>query len=576
MSNVKKFARDLVTDAQANKGSAFTEKERDQFRLQGLFPCAVETLDHQVKRQTMLVDEKTRSIDKYMHLMEILNRNETLFYKLVCSDIKKFMPLVYTPTVGEACQKYSHIWSQPKGMYITRAPGIGKAEIYKMLCNWRTRDIKAIVFTDGQRILGLGDLGINGMGIPAGKLQLYSACAGIPPSQCLPVTIDNGTNTELYLNDDLYMGQRRKRANGPEYYTFIRDFMEAACKAFGRSVLLQFEDFGNETAFDLLKQNQYDFNCFNDDIQGTACVALAGVLAALKMDGVSNNLSDHRVLFLGAGEAGTGIGELIAYAISKQSGGKITQADACRDNIFFVDSKGLISTSRKDKLPHHKEMFQQGSDLKCEDFLQAVKVLKPTMIVGVSAQPKKFTKEVCEEMAKNNDRPIIFALSNPTHKCECTAEQAYKWTNETCIFASGSPFPDYCNSDGSIKFRPGQGNNAYIFPGIALGCIAAEAKFIPQDLFLITAEALAGMVKEADTALGSVYPPLEDIREVSLNIATEVAYACYHPIDDPRPDAESPKIILANAPKPKTGIKSKMKLRQWIAGMMDDNEYKAL
>lgn len=575
MSNVKKFAVELINDAWFNKGSAFSDKEREKYRLRGLLPHRIETIEQQVNRQVRLIDEKERSIDKYMHLMEILNRNETLFYAVICSDIKKFMPLVYTPTVGEACQKYSHIWSQPRGIYITRKDGISKKQIYSMLSNWKTRDVKAIVFTDGQRILGLGDLGINGMGIPVGKLQLYSACAGLPSSQCLPVCIDNGTNNEELLKDEFYMGQKVKRNNDIGYYSFVRSFMEAATKVFGQSVLLQFEDFGNETAFKLLNDNIYDFNCFNDDIQGTACVALAGVLAALKMEGVPSDLSQHRVLFLGAGEAGTGIGELIAYTISKKSGGAISEEEARANNIFFVDSKGLISTARRDKMAHHKEMFKEGCDFECTNFLDAVRRLQPTMIVGVSAQPKTFTREVCEEMARINQRPIIFALSNPTHKCECTAEEAYNWTNEKCIFASGSPFPEVLNPDGSIKFRPGQGNNAYIFPGIALGCIAAEAKFIPQDLFLLAAETLAGMVKETDRAVGAVYPPLEDIRDVSLNIATKVARACFKPMTDPRPIADEEKIILANATPPK-GAKSEMKLRQWIANMMDDNDYNEL
>lgn len=524
----EKTGRDRILDPQLNRGSAFTEAERSEYKLEGLLPKAVETERLQLKRELSNLKKKPNNIEKYVFLMELLNRNERLFYKLIVENIKYCMPLVYTPTVGEACQKYSNIWSQPRGIYISIED---KGNVVNLLKNWPTRDIKAIVFTDGERILGLGDLGVNGMGIPVGKLQLYSACAGIPPRQCLPVCIDNGTNEEKnYLENEFYMGLRQPRVRGEEFEELIEEFMSAAQEVFGRSVLLQFEDFGNSTAFRLLELTQERYTTFNDDIQGTACVALGGMIAALKVDGTPDQLADHRTVFLGAGEAGTGIGSLIAYAIAREDGVSIKEA---RKNIWFCDSKGLITSNRLNNsdrpLAHHKEPWAHDASAFTSDgkmsFLEAIKAIKPTAIVGVSAMPSQFTKEVCEFMAEINEVPVIFALSNPTHKCEVTAKDAYTWTKGKCIFASGSPF-------GTVKaagktFEPGQGNNAYIFPGVALGVIAAEATVIPEDLFYIAAVCLAEQVSPTDYARGSIYPRLEDIRKVSFTIAVAVAEACY-------------------------------------------------
>eukprot|EP00511_Aplanochytrium_stocchinoi_P011247 CAMPEP_0204864248 /NCGR_PEP_ID=MMETSP1348-20121228/3922_1 /ASSEMBLY_ACC=CAM_ASM_000700 /TAXON_ID=215587 /ORGANISM="Aplanochytrium stocchinoi, Strain GSBS06" /LENGTH=508 /DNA_ID=CAMNT_0052014821 /DNA_START=57 /DNA_END=1583 /DNA_ORIENTATION=- len=508
-------------------------------------------MELQLKRELKNLRAKPDNLEKYVYLMEILGRNETLFYRLVVENIKECMPLVYTPTVGEACQKYSHIWSKPRGIYISIKD---RGNVRKILQNWHTKDVKAIVFTDGERILGLGDLGVNGMGIPVGKLQLYSACAGIPPSQCLPVVIDNGTNTEEYLKDELYMGLKQSRVRGKEFEDLIEEFMIAATKTFGPSVLLQFEDFGNSTAFGLLEKTRKRFNTFNDDIQGTACVALGGILASLKIEGAPSKLIDHRIVFLGAGEAGIGIGELIAYAIHERDGISVSEA---RKNIWYLDSQGLITEARDkaEKLPHHKHRFAHDASAfkgPLSSLEDAVRQIKPTMIIGVSAQPGTFTKQVCKLMAENNKVPIIFALSNPTHKCECSAQEAYDWTKGKCVFASGSPFGTI-TSHGRT-FEPGQGNNAYIFPGLALGVIAAEAKRIPESLFYDTAVCLAEQVTDKDYLRGSLYPKLEKIREVSLNIAVGVADSCF-------------KLNIAR-------VKEQPKdTRKWIQSKMTDFKY---
>lgn len=519
-----KHGKELLWDPKQNKGSGFTEGERQKLKIHGLLPHAVETLDLQIERELRNLRNKPDRLEKYVFLMELLNRNETLFYRLIVENIKECMPLVYTPTVGEACQKYSHIFSQPKGIYISIKD---KGNVKKILENWHTKNVKAIVFTDGERILGLGDLGINGMGIPVGKLQLYSACAGIPPSQCLPVVIDNGTNTQKYIDDPLYMGLKQPRVRGKEFDDLIEEFMSSCQQVFGPSVLLQFEDFGNSTAFGLLENTRDRYTTFNDDIQGTACVALAGVIASLKVDGAPSRLADHRIVFFGAGEAGIGIGTLIAYAISREDGVSMEEA---RKNIWYIDSKGLITEARHkaSELKHHKVPFAHdasaygGGLVELEDIVKAV---KPTMLVGVSAQAGKFSPAVLKAMADINEVPIIFALSNPTSKCECTAQEAYDNTDQRCVFASGSPFGTV--TSGGKTFEPGQGNNAYIFPGLALGVIAAKAKKIPEDLFYETAVCLANQVTKEDYKRGSLYPKLELIREVSMKIAVGVAESCY-------------------------------------------------
>ncbi len=432
-----------------------------------------------------------------------------LFYRVVMDHLEEMMPIIYTPTVGKACQEYGHIFRRSRGFYISIKD---RGHIEKILHNWPTRDVKVIVVTDGERILGLGDLGASGMGIPVGKLSLYTACAGIQPTQCLPVAIDVGTDNSALLDDPLYIGLRQKRVRGEEYDAFIEEFMIAVEKLFP-GVLVQFEDFGNQNAFRLLERYRTRACTFNDDIQGTGSVALAGILSALRVTG--GKLSDQRVLFLGAGEAGLGIAENIVNVLVEEG---LALAEA-RKRCWFVDSKGLIIKSRG-QLTEHK-LHYAHDHAPCADLLSAVKAIKPTMLVGASGQAKSFTHEIVSLMAGFNDRPVIFALSNPTSKAECTAEEAYTCTNGRAVFASGSPFAPVTFNGKTLI--PGQGNNAYIFPGVGLGVICAGARRVTESMFIAAARTLAGLIREAELAEGRIYPSLSRIREVSHAIAVAVA-----------------------------------------------------
>jgi malate dehydrogenase (oxaloacetate-decarboxylating)(NADP+) len=424
-------------------------------------------------------------------------------------NLEELMPIIYTPTVGKACQEFGHIFRRSRGFYIS-SNDRGKME--KILHNWPTRQVKVIVVTDGERILGLGDLGASGMGIPIGKLSLYTACAGIHPMQCLPITIDVGTDNETLLADPLYTGLRQKRTRGEEYDSIIEEFMLAVEKNFP-GVLVQFEDFGNSNAFRLLERYRDRACTFNDDIQGTGSVALAGVLSALHLTG--GKLADQRVLFLGAGEAGIGIAENIVNVLVEEG---LPLAEA-RKRIWFVDSKGLIVKDRGN-LTEHK-LHYAHDHAPCADLLSAVKLLKPTMLVGASGQAKTFTQEIVKLMAEINERPVIFALSNPTSKAECTAEEAYTWTNGRAVFASGSPFAPV--TVNGRKLVPGQGNNAYIFPGIGLGIVSTGARRVTESMFIVAARTLASLIRENELAEGRVYPSLQRIHEVSHSIAIAVA-----------------------------------------------------
>lgn len=540
----------LITNQHFNKQNAFSEAERKRFNLTGLLPCVVEDEEIQMRRELANIEKIEDTLDQYVYLQNLLDRNVTLFYKLLCDNIQQFMPLVYTPTVGKACINYSKVFTSPKGIYITMKD---KGRVFEILQNWPVDDVKAIVFTDGERILGLGDLGINGMGIPVGKLQLYSACAGIPHHQCLPVCIDVGTNNESLLNDEYYMGLKQKRVRGLEYDELVVEFMHAAQIRFGRTVLLQFEDFGNSNAFRLLDITREKFTTFNDDIQGTAAVSLAGVLSSLKVKDVPNKLSEHRIVFLGAGEAGTGIANLIAYAKIEENP-KLSIHEA-RQNIWLCDSKGLVHGGRSNLAEHKQHFahdFSQSGNVKFEDALEAI---KPTLLIGVSGQPQSFTPQVLKSMASFNKKPLIFALSNPTSKAECTAIQAYEGTDYSCVFASGSPFDPVMNPKTKKMMFPGQGNNAYIFPGLALGIIASGACRVPEELMYISATSLADQVSKSDLNRGSMYPPLDNIREVSFKIAVDVASKAYE------------MGIATNLPMPAD-------LKKYVASKMQDNTYK--
>ncbi|KAJ6361549.1 hypothetical protein OIU78_002057 [Salix suchowensis] len=455
-------------------------------------------------------------LQRYMAMMDLQERNERLFYKLLIDNVEELLPVVYTPTVGEACQKYGSIFRRPQGLYISLKE---KGKILEVLKNWPERNIQVIVVTDGERILGLGDLGCQGMGIPVGKLSLYTALGGLRPSACLPVTIDVGTNNEKLLNDEFYIGLRQRRATGQEYAELLEEFMTAVKKNYGEKVLVQFEDFANHNAFDLLEKYSPTHLVFNDDIQGTASVVLAGLLAALKL--VGGALADHKFLFLGAGEAGTGIAELIALELSKQTKAPLEET---RKKIWLVDSKGLIVSSRKESLQHFKKPWAHDHE-PVKGLLDAVKAIKPTVLIGSSGVGKTFTKEVVEAMASINEKPLILALSNPTSQSECTAEEAYTWSKGRAIFASGSPFdPVEYNSE---VFVPGQANNAYIFPGFGLGLIMSGAIRVHDDMLLAASEALAAQVKQENFDKGLIYPPFSNIRNISANIAAKVAAKAY-------------------------------------------------
>ena len=505
---------EIINDNLYNKGTAFNHAERMALGLDGLLPPVVDTIDEQEARVMENYHKKPSDIEKYIFLMTLLDQNLTLFNRVLVNHLEEMMPIIYTPTVGEACREYSHIFRRPQGVFLSAHQ---KGRYAELLRQWPGKDVRVIVVTDGERILGLGDLGASGMGIPVGKLCLYAAGAGIPFQQCLPVMIDVGTNNAGFINDPLYIGLRRERLRGEVYDEIIEEFVMAVQEIFPQA-LIQFEDFGNQNAFRLLKNYRDRVCVFNDDIQGTACVSLAGLLAAMRLG--HRNLQDQTFLFLGAGEAGTGIGELIVSALVKSG---MSAADA-RQRCWYVDSNGLVVKSREGLADHKKPFAHDHAPV--PDFLSAIQALKPTAIVGVSAQAGKFDKQVLQTMAEINAQPIIFALSNPTANAECTAGDAYTWTQGRCLFASGSPF-DPVTIDQKT-FIPGQGNNAYIFPGVGLGVIASQAKHVTEDMFLAAAETLAKQVSQADFENGRLYPPLNTIRQISLKIAVAVAELAFN------------------------------------------------
>ncbi|MGA8752416.1 NAD-dependent malic enzyme, partial [Candidatus Deferrimicrobium sp.] len=462
----------------------------------------------QVERVLVNLRGLPNDLEKYIALNSLHDRNEALFFRVVCDNIDEIQPLIYTPTVGLACQRFGLIFQRPRGMFISAND---RGRIAELLGNW-PYPAKLIVVTDGERILGLGDLGANGMGIPVGKLSLYTACAGIHPTQCLPVTLDVGTNNEALLKDPLYIGLAERRLRGAAFDEMIEEFFAGVQKIFPNACI-QLEDFGNSNAFRLLHHYRDRACTFDDDIQGTAAVTLAGLYSALRITG--NKLTDHKFLFLGAGEAGIGIGDLIVTGLTAEG---MPKAEAKR-NCWFVDSKGLVVKSRADLVEHKLPYAHDHAPV--SDFLQAVETLKPTAIIGVSGMPRTFTKPIVEAMARLNRRPIVLALSNPTSKAECTAEEAYTWSEGSAIYASGSPFPQVTHKGKT--FVPGQGNNAYIFPGVGLGVIASEAARVTDEMFFVAARKLADLVTEDDLAQGRIFPSLTRIREVSAVIATAVA-----------------------------------------------------
>lgn len=499
----------LLYDPVMNKGSAFTLEERRRLGILGLLPPHVSTMDQQVARVLANVRSQGSELHRYVEMISLLDRNETLFYKVVMENLDEMMPIIYTPVVGKACQVYGHIFRRPRGLFITREE---KGRIRDVLRHWPHRDVRVIVVTDGERILGLGDLGANGMGIPVGKLSLYTACAGVHPAVTLPVTLDLGTNSPELLADPLYLGVQERRLTGRDYDEIIEEFVLAVQEVFPHAVI-QWEDFANHNAFRILEKYKDRACTFNDDMQGTAAVALAGLYSSTELTGV--RLKDQRFLFCGAGEAAIGIGGLIVSALMAEG---MTSAEAAA-RCWFMDSKGLVETSRKDLQPHKRAFAHARAPI--AELAAAVRELKPTALIGVSGKKGQFTRQIVADMARFNRRPVIFALSNPTDNSECTAEEAYSWSEGRAIFASGSPFGTVKHGDSS--FVPGQCNNAYIFPGVGLGVIASGAARVTPEMFFEAAKTLASCVTKEDLRQGRVFPALARIREISALIAAAVA-----------------------------------------------------
>jgi malate dehydrogenase (oxaloacetate-decarboxylating)(NADP+) len=503
---------DVLRDKALNRSIVFGRKERDRLRLRGLLPHRVATERQMVDRVMVNLERLPRDIDRYMLLSSLQERNERLFYQTVIEHVERILPLIYTPTVGEACREFSHIAREPKGFFITPDD---RGQIRRMLANWPQKDIRVIVVTDGQRILGLGDLGANGMGIPIGKLALYTACAGIKPEVCLPVTLDIGTNNEELLTDILYLGYPHRRLEGKAYFDLVDEFVTAVQSRYP-DALIQFEDFQTPIAYALLNKYRNRVLCFNDDIQGTAAVALAGVYSSTRITGV--RFRDLTIMFLGAGSAATGIADLMTAAFVEEG---LSEEEA-RRHLWFVDVNGLVVKGRTDLMDYNLPYAHDAAHM---GFLDAIESIRPHILIGATGAPATFTQAVVERMSAINRRPVIFALSNPTSRAECTAEQAYSWSGGRAIFASGSPFGPVTYEGKAL--RPAQGNNAYVFPGIGLGAVACRARTLPDALFLTAARTLAGLVRQDDLDHGAIYPPLREIRRISLAIAVSVATKAY-------------------------------------------------
>ena len=504
---------DVLRDSLANRGTAFTLSEREHLGLTGLLPARVETLEEQAARALLNIRAKTSSIERYAYLAALQNENETLFYRVVVANLQEMLPLVYTPTVGQACQEWSRLYVKPRGLYITPEH---QGRIADILRRWPRRDIGIIVVTDGGRILGLGDLGINGMGIPIGKLALYTACAGVPPARCLPVTLDVGTDAASVRDDPYYLGRRVPRLTGEDYDALIDEFVIAAQDVFP-GVVVQFEDFNNASAFRILARYRDGCCCFNDDIQGTGAMGLAGLYAAARLTG--RKLAEERILFFGAGEACLGVGSTVVSALQREG----LSPEQPRSQCLFIDSKGTVVASRTD-LPAHKRIFAQER-APMPDLVSTIEAFRPTVLFGACGCGGALTQPALEAMARTVSQPVVFALSNPTSRSECTAEQAYRWTGGRAIFASGSPF-DPVTLDGQ-SHAPGQANNSYVFPGVGLGIMLSGASRVTDAMFFAAATALANQVTDVDLAAGRIFPRQTRMREVAAAVGAAVARVAY-------------------------------------------------
>jgi malate dehydrogenase (oxaloacetate-decarboxylating)(NADP+) len=542
---------DVLNNPNLNKGTAFNPKEREDLGLVGLLPDGIETLDRQVERVLGHLAQKPTDLERYIYLIGLADRNETLFYKVLMSDPARFLEIVYDPTIGEACLKFDHIYRRPRGMYlsITR-----KGHVKEVLRNWPVKDVRFICVTNAGRILGLGDLGANGMGIPIGKLQLYTAAAGVPPEGLLPMYLDAGTNNETYLQDPLYVGLRQRRPASEELYAFVDEFVEAVQEVFP-NCCIHFEDWTGVDAVALLARYRNKVSCYNDDIQGTAGVTLAGMINALKITG--GQLKDQRILFLGAGSAAIGLADLIVSALGQEGASPVV----ARQQIRLFDSQGLVVAGRPGLAAHKLPFAHKLSpskpfnhlDLATEypQIVAAIEDFKPTILIGVSTVGKLFSQEVVEAMSRINERPIIFALSNPIEKHECLPEDAYAWSGGKVVYAGGVQFPPV--HIGGQTFLPSQANNLYIFPAVGMAIYATNAKRVTDEMFIEAARAVADQVTPEQLKLGMLFPPQSDILEVEIQTATRVAKLIF--------DAN-----LARMERPAN-------LRSWIEGQVYHPQY---
>lgn len=510
----------LLDDPLLNKSSAFPESERRELGLMGLLPPHISTIAEQLARVYENYRRKDNDIERYIFLTALQDRNETLFYRLLQEHVTEMMPIIYTPTVGEGCRQYSHVFRRPRGLYISYPY---RNEILSLLNNAPANDTEVIVVTDGERILGLGDLGVGGMGIPVGKLSLYTLCAGIHPAKTLPILLDVGTDNQELLSDPLYLGWRHERVRGKDYEEFIEAFVAAIQVKFPH-VLLQWEDFSKHNAPRILERYRNRLCTFNDDIQGTGAVTVAGLLAATKLTGAT--LSEQRIVILGAGSAAIGICDQIVEAMTIEGASEVE----ARANLWLVDSQGLVHT-RRTKLEKFKQKYAQAieriADWKIEgpslpDFSQVISKVQPTILIGTSAQPGAFSEGIVREMAKHVERPVIFPLSNPTSKSEATPIDIFRWTDGRAVVATGSPFPPIIVTDSGL-IRIGQCNNSFIFPGVGLGVIASGARRVTDAMFVAAAQVLSDLAPVLQDSKAPLYPPLEQVRDVSFKVAVAVA-----------------------------------------------------
>jgi malic enzyme len=508
----------LLKNPSTNKGLAYTKEERRQLGLDGLLPDQVLEIEQQVELELEHIHAKATDLEKYIGLTSLQDLNEVLFYRVLVENLPELLPIVYTPTVGLACQQFSHILRSARGIWITPS---NIEHVHEILESAPFHDIRLLVVTDNERILGLGDLGAGGMGIPVGKLALYVAGAGIHPSKCLPVCLDVGTNNQKLLNDPLYNGHRGRRLTGQAYFDFVERFVQATRDVFPRAII-QWEDFAKTHSFTLLGRYRNRVPSFNDDIQGTAAVTLGGIFTALRITGQA--IRDQRILFIGAGSACIGIARLTSAAM-RQAGATDHEIERA---IAAFDSQGLLHAEREIKEPFKREFALSRESLEHyglaqspnADPVEMIRAFKPTILVGATGQPGAFTREMIEEMAKHVDRPAILPLSNPTSKSECTPEDALEWTGGRALVATGSPYDDV-TYEGE-RHVIGQSNNVFIFPGVGLGGIVSETREINDEMFLIAAQTLASCVSDERLALGAIFPSQNDLRQVSFKIACAV------------------------------------------------------